>query len=115
MSSTKDPDFISDESLNYELRDTDYVSEQLDFMEYVELNYPHEFSETWENNISEQYESLVEAFGGVDEYINHQDDGSVRVLVGRGDDLLVEIEGEEKTKSGTGRFGFSIIGDSLSG
>ena len=115
MSAGKDPDFVSNVSTNYDLRDTEYVSEQLDFAEYAELNYPDEFSETWEDNISERYKSLVEAFGSVDQYVNHQDDGSLTVLIGRGDDLLVEIEAEEETRPDKSRFGFSSIVDSLSG
>lgn len=115
MNYGEDPDFISESSSNYELRDTEYVSEQLEFMECVKVNYPSDFSETWEDNIVERYESLVDAFGNVDEYISHQNDGSIEIVVGRKNDLLFELQGEEKTNADTSRFGFSSIVDSLSG
>jgi len=61
-------------------RDTDYVKDQLDFMDSVAVGYPDGTEIYWSSEASERYEKLVGSFGKVDQYLKHFDDGSIAVL-----------------------------------
>lgn len=108
-------EYLSVYSEGYELRDTGYVIDQLDFMEKVGVTYPDGTIMVWEMEASERYEELVKSFGDVDEHLKHFNDGSIAVFVEQGDEPLFALYGEERDGYDLSEFGFTNVLDSLSG
>lgn len=101
-------------SEDYELKDTDYIKDQLDFMESVAVGYPDGTEIGWSIEAPERYEKLVESFGEVDQYLKHFDDGSIAVLVEQEDEPLFALYGEEQGGYRQSRSGLSEVANSLS-
>ncbi len=105
---------VEDVFEEYDLQDTDYVKEQLEFMDSVAVGYPDGTEMLWEEEAPEQYEALVESFGEVEEYVSHLDDGSVAVFVKQEDEPLFAVYGEEQGGYRQSRFGLSMVANTLS-
>jgi len=105
---------VQDVFEDYELKDTEYVKEQLEFMESIAVGYPDGTKMVWKEEAPERYEGLVESFGDVDEYVNHLEDGSVAVFVEQSDEPLFAVYGEEQGGYRQSRFGLSKVANTLS-
>lgn len=109
-SSTCSNVFIED----YDSIDTEYVKDQLDFMDSVAVGYPDGTEMRWSSEITERYEELVESFGEVDQHLKHFDNGSTAVFVEQEDELLFGLYGDEQGGFRKSRFGLSKAGNSIS-
>lgn len=98
-----------------EVQDTDYIKEQLEFMESITVGYPDGTIMYWDQEAPEHYEGLVESFGDVDEYVSHLNDGSVAVYVEQEKEPLFAVYGEEQDSYMQSRFGLSSVLNTLSG
>lgn len=77
--------------------DTDYVTDQLDVMKAAELIYSDGRTTEWKKDMSEKYETLVEAFGGeesVNQYLDVEAKG-VSIAVEYDDEPVFVVYAQE--------------------
>lgn len=77
--------------------DTDYITDQLEVMKAAELVYSDGRTTAWRNDMSEKYETLVEAFGGEESVKQYLDVGArgVSIAVEHDDEPVFAVYAQE--------------------
>jgi len=107
-------ELISDSFEPYQRRNTDYITDQLEFMNSVQIAYPDETKMNWGEDMSERYEKLVDSFGEIDQYLEHLEDGSMVIYAEDENDPLFIAYGLELSRPKSSSFGLSAISNALS-
>lgn len=106
---------VRDSFSQYQKEDTEYIADQLEFMDSVHLSYPDETEMKWEEDIPGQYEKLVDSFGEVDQYLDYLKDGSMVIYAEQENDPLFVAHGRELKQHKHNSAGLNGVASSLSG
>lgn len=98
----------------YQRKDTEYIADQLEFMDSFHLIYPDETEMSWKDNIAGQYERLVDSFGEIDQYLDYLEDGSMIVFAEQEDEPLFFAHGVECKQQRNSSVDLSAISNTLS-